>query len=239
MRKTVRKTLIVAFLLILLLALSVSFASASGGGNYHTVRYGETLFSIGRLYGVYPYAIAQANGLYNPNRIYAGQVLYIPSDAGWNRGDNCGRNCGNYWDNVNYNDGCSSGDCSGYRGDYNDGCSSGGCSGYQGDYNDGCSSGGCSGYRGDYNDGCSSGGCSGYRGDYNDWNRGSPGSHQPGCGGGNYHRVVRGETLTRIAYYYGVSPWAIARANGIYNLNRIYAGQCLHIPSTGGQADYY
>jgi LysM repeat protein len=45
---------------------------------YHTVRYGETLFSIGRLYGVNPYAIARANGLANPNRIYAGQMLLIP-----------------------------------------------------------------------------------------------------------------------------------------------------------------
>lgn len=46
---------------------------------YHYVRYGETLSSIGRLYGVNPYAIARANGLANPNRIYAGQVLLIPT----------------------------------------------------------------------------------------------------------------------------------------------------------------
>jgi LysM repeat protein len=45
---------------------------------YHTVRYGETLFTIARLYGVNPYAIARANGIPNPNYIYAGQVLLIP-----------------------------------------------------------------------------------------------------------------------------------------------------------------
>lgn len=68
-----------------------------GGGNcntYHTVRYGQTLFSIGRQYGVYPYRIAQANGLYNPDRIYAGQVLYIPCGSGRHGGDNC---CNSGW----------------------------------------------------------------------------------------------------------------------------------------------
>lgn len=44
------------------------------------------------------------------------------------------------------------------------------------------------------------------------------------------HRVKYGETLIGIAAHYGVSPWAIAQANGIYNLNRIYAGQRLYIP---------
>jgi hypothetical protein len=29
---------------------------------------------------------------------------------------------------------------------------------------------------------------------------------------------------------YGISPWHIARANGIYNLNYIWAGQRLFIP---------
>jgi LysM repeat protein len=39
-----------------------------------------------------------------------------------------------------------------------------------------------------------------------------------------------GDTLNSISYRTGVSPWAIAQANGIYNLNRIYAGQALWIP---------
>jgi LysM repeat protein len=54
-----------------------------GGASYHTVRYGETLYSIGRQYGVNPHKIAEVNGLYNPNYIYAGQVLYIPQGGGW------------------------------------------------------------------------------------------------------------------------------------------------------------
>jgi LysM repeat protein len=45
---------------------------------YHTVMPGETLFSIGRHYGVSPWAIASYNGIVNPNYIRAGQVLAIP-----------------------------------------------------------------------------------------------------------------------------------------------------------------
>lgn len=45
-----------------------------------------------------------------------------------------------------------------------------------------------------------------------------------------WHIVRWGETLWGISRLYGVSPWAIASANHIYNLNRIYAGQRLCIP---------
>lgn len=45
---------------------------------YHRVMFGETLFSIGRLYGTNPWMIGRANGLLNPNLIFAGQVLCIP-----------------------------------------------------------------------------------------------------------------------------------------------------------------
>ena len=44
----------------------------------HTVVPGETLFSIAQRYGTSAQAIAQANGLSNPNQIYVGQVLYLP-----------------------------------------------------------------------------------------------------------------------------------------------------------------
>ena len=47
-------------------------------GNTYMVRYGDTLASIARYFGVNMYSIAQANGIYNLNRIYAGQVLVIP-----------------------------------------------------------------------------------------------------------------------------------------------------------------
>lgn len=127
-----RIMIILAVVLILgLLTTTVSYAAPPAYGPiYHCVRHGETLSSIGRLYGVNPYAIARANGLPNPNRIYAGQVLLIPTCHP------CLRT----------------------------------------------------------------------------------------------HTVVCGETLLSISRLYGVSPWSIARANGIWNLNRIYAGQRLVIP---------
>ncbi|MCB8947542.1 MAG: LysM peptidoglycan-binding domain-containing protein [Ardenticatenaceae bacterium] len=45
---------------------------------YHTVQYGENLINLGIWYGLSPYAIAEANGIYNLNYIYAGQTLCIP-----------------------------------------------------------------------------------------------------------------------------------------------------------------
>ena len=50
---------------------------------------------------------------------------------------------------------------------------------------------------------------------------------------GTVHVVRPGETLLRIAMRYGVNAWAIARANGITNLNYIYVGQRLVIPRVG------
>lgn len=59
---------------------------------------------------------------------------------------------------------------------------------------------------------------------------GTPGG--PGTGGlcSAYHMVQPRQTLLQIARLYGVSPFAIAQANGIYNLNLIFAGSTLCIP---------
>ena len=46
---------------------------------YHTVREGETLYCIARAYGVDPLAIANANGVVNPNLVFPGMVLAIPN----------------------------------------------------------------------------------------------------------------------------------------------------------------
>ena len=51
--------------------------------------------------------------------------------------------------------------------------------------------------------------------------------------------VHRGDTLSRIAARYGVSVYAIAHANGIHNINRIYPGQYLCIPAHDGYHDWY
>lgn len=104
---------------------------------WHTVARGETLFSIGRHYNVNPWAIASANSLTNPNRIYVGQRIYVPA---------------------------------------------------------------------------------------------GPPYQPPSQTCGSYYTVQRGDTLFRIGRTYGVDAWNIARANGIYTMNRIYVGQRLFIP---------
>jgi LysM repeat protein len=123
--------ILAAVLILGLLTTAAGYAAPPACGPiYHCVRYGETLSSIGRLYGVNPYAIARANGIANPNCIYAGRMLLIPS-------------------------------------------------------------------------------C---------------------CTHARIHVVACGETLLSIARRYGMNVWSIARANGIWNLNYIYAGQRLVIP---------
>jgi len=132
--------------LLSLLVSSVAFAAPAqgwgGGGYWYTVRWGDSLSSIGRAAGVSPWAIAQANGLGNPNYIRAGQQLWIPA--------------------------------------------------------------------------------------------GGPPPHQnPGPGCGYWRPVYFGDTLYSIAWSTGVSSYAIAAANGLYNSNVIYAGSSLWIPCGG------
>lgn len=122
--------------LFLATALPAVAAPAATGSSWHRVNRGETLFSIGRLYNVNPWAIARANRLYNPHRIYVGQWLYIPTGPPYYASSQCG----------------------------------------------------------------------------------------------SYYVVRYGDTLFRIGRMYGISPWRIAAANGIYNMNYIWAGQRLYIP---------
>jgi len=69
-------------IVLLLLVLTAQAASAAPARwailGYHVVRPGETLFCIGRAYGVDPWAIASQNGIVNPSRIYSGMRLAIP-----------------------------------------------------------------------------------------------------------------------------------------------------------------
>ena len=52
---------------------------APGGSTNYTVQAGDTIYSIGRKFGVDPQAIIDANALVNPNRISPGDVLIIPA----------------------------------------------------------------------------------------------------------------------------------------------------------------
>jgi hypothetical protein len=108
-----QRAMIVFSVLVVLLLVAAPAAAAPGplpphggpvGGppqacaRYHMVRFGETLFSIGRMYGVSPWAIASANHLPNANRIFAGQCLCIPPrppcPPAW---CGCGPRCGWGW----------------------------------------------------------------------------------------------------------------------------------------------
>lgn len=51
-----------------------------------------------------------------------------------------------------------------------------------------------------------------------------------GGGSGSVYIVKWGDTLGRIARYYGVNLYTLANYNGITDVNRIYAGQRLIIP---------
>jgi len=53
-------------------------ASSSGYGYEHTVKPGETLSAIAAAYKVTSKAIIDANDLKNPDRLHAGQTLFIP-----------------------------------------------------------------------------------------------------------------------------------------------------------------
>ncbi|RMF04397.1 MAG: LysM domain-containing protein [Chloroflexi bacterium] len=80
MKKILTVIALVAALQLLLVSASYAAPPAwGGGGTYHRVMYGETLHSIGRMYNAHPNCLADANGLWDPNVIYAGQVLYIPA----------------------------------------------------------------------------------------------------------------------------------------------------------------
>ena len=74
--------LALVMLLFLLLAapdVQAEEASADSHGFYYTVQAGDTLYSIATRYGSTVYAITVANNIVNPNLIYAGSVLWIPT----------------------------------------------------------------------------------------------------------------------------------------------------------------
>lgn len=70
------RRLAVFFLFVTLVALPSPVQADSP--TYHTVAWGETLYSIARLYGVSPQSLAAANGLRLNSWVYAGQSMRIP-----------------------------------------------------------------------------------------------------------------------------------------------------------------
>ncbi|MCK4473433.1 MAG: LysM peptidoglycan-binding domain-containing protein, partial [Anaerolineae bacterium] len=83
MKSKLGKAFILALLVVQLVLATGIVAQASPSLSpctYYTVQRGDTLYAIARRYGTTAQAIAQANQIYNPSLIHAGQVLYIP---GW------------------------------------------------------------------------------------------------------------------------------------------------------------
>ena len=82
--KATFRALILGFA-FLVLFLPANQVLAAGGGwdilGQHTVKAGETLFCIGRAYGVDPYAIATQNSIQSAHLIHPGAVLDIPDAA--------------------------------------------------------------------------------------------------------------------------------------------------------------
>ena len=129
---------LIVVLSVLLMLVSAAVVSAQSGQIYHIVAPGESLSAIAVRYNTTVAAIAAANAIFNPNYIYAGQYLVIPT-------------------------------------------------GYY------------------------------------------PPTNPPS--GVSYYTVQYGDSLGSIARRYNRTVWQLAQANGIYNANRIYAGQVLIIPA--------
>ncbi|MFQ6102101.1 MAG: PA14 domain-containing protein [Anaerolineae bacterium] len=79
MRKKWLSVVLVIMTLVLLIGVVPVSALPDKDCIIHIVQRGETLYSIARRYGVSMRSIARANGIVNPNRIYVGQRLVIPT----------------------------------------------------------------------------------------------------------------------------------------------------------------
>lgn len=83
-----RVFVVIAVVMVLTLALGAVTASAQGMGMpgmpnpFYWVKPGDTLSQIAWMHGTSVWAIAQANGIMNPNLIFVGQRLYIPTMPG-------------------------------------------------------------------------------------------------------------------------------------------------------------
>lgn len=72
----------IAALMVGLLGIGYPATAQSGDQVTYVVQPGDNLFRIGLRFGVSAQEIARANGILNPNFVYAGQVLVIPRRGG-------------------------------------------------------------------------------------------------------------------------------------------------------------
>ena len=61
---------------------AIAHVQKTAAASAHEVGSGDTLFALGRKYGVSPYAIADANGLDHNSQLHLGQKVRIPASSG-------------------------------------------------------------------------------------------------------------------------------------------------------------
>jgi LysM repeat protein len=149
----------IAVMALAMLASANVITAAAAAPTYHVVQASQTLYSIAAAYGTSTWSLARTNGIWNPDLIYVGQVLLVPSagSAQYNP-----TNAAYYRFNTAPN-------------------------------------------------------------------------RTYGCA----YRVQYGDTLSSIAARYATDAWSIARANGMGNLNWIYAGQVVQIPGCNFAANMH
>ena len=76
-----RRYILIASVLALLLASFAPAFAQYGGQTIHIVERGETLAEIAAEYGTTVQAIASANGIWNPDYVWAGMRLVIPGGS--------------------------------------------------------------------------------------------------------------------------------------------------------------
>ena len=201
-----RKAVIAGLVSVFLLALGASPILAQGPA--HVVRRGETLWSIARRYGTTVQAIARLNGLSNARFIYAGQRLTIPTAGRAGTGTGQAVASGAAY-TVRRGDTLSA-IAARYGTTVNAIVRANGIANPRFIY---------AGQRlvipGRAGSASGTGG-------------------GQASGGGTVYTVRRGDTVAAIAYRYGTTIAAIARANGLANPSYIYPGQRLRIPTGGG-----
>jgi len=171
----------------------------------HIVQRGETAYSIARRYGTSVEAITSANGIVNPNWIYTGQRLIIPTRGSPSttvytvqRGDtlfSIARRHGTTTNTLAWLNGLSNPNFiwAGQRLRLNSSSSP-----------------------------------------PSPARPGTTWAREPSSGS-RVHLVQPGEILIRIARRYNTTAWALARANNLANPSYIYVGQRLIIPEESGQ----